>query len=51
MDFNLDDYYVSKIRIKKGKSYTKDDYYCRWYDVSLNIKNKYFTYNETEELK
>ncbi len=49
MDFNLDDYYVSKIRIKKGKSYTKDDYYCRWYDVSLNIKNKYFTYNETRE--
>ncbi len=49
MDFNLEDYYVSKIRIKKGKSYTKDDYYCRWYDVSLNIKNKYFTYNETRE--
>lgn len=49
MDFNLEDYDVSKIEIKKGSSYTKDEPWCDWYVVSLNIKNKYFNYNETRE--
>ena len=49
MNFKLENYEISRIEIKKGSSYAKDDVDCRWYDVSLNIKNKYFNYNETRE--
>ena len=49
MNFNLEGYDKSEIILKKGSSYNRDDIYCKWYDVSLNIKNSYFSYNETRE--
>ena len=49
MNLELEDYYISELKIKKGKSYSKDDADCRWYDVSFNIHNEYFHYNETRE--
>ena len=49
MNFNLEDYEKSEISIKKGNCYDPDDTYCKWYDVSLNIKNKYFSYSETRQ--
>src|SRR5574344_1692570 len=49
MDFKLDGYYSSEMDIKKGKNYDVNDEYCKWYDVYLNIRNKYFNYNKTQE--
>lgn len=49
MNLNLEGYYNSEIYFKKGSSYTKNEPECDWYDVTLNIKSKYFNYNETHE--
>ena len=49
MDLKLDGYNNSEISIKKGRSYSKDDPFCMWYDVTMNISSKHFNYNETHE--
>lgn len=49
MDLKLEHCSVSEFSIKKGRSYSHDDLDCRWYDITFNIKNKYFSFNETHE--
>ena len=49
MDLRLNNCSVSEFSIKKGRSYSHDDLDCRWYDITFNIKNDYFSFNETHE--